>query len=410
MELDDIPRLNAAELHGGRHALYLSRLAHVREGMRMHNVAVMLVCDPNQIFYATGASNMQLWSTRTPARYLLLFQDGPSVLFDHVGGVHLAQGLPTITDIHKAEGLDYVSSGGDMASASARFAADITSLVRDHDTAIDTIHIDRLPYQAVDALRAKGFEVRDALEPLSLTRSIKQEIELPYVMEAMRRVEEGVARLENKAEPDKTEVETWAEFHYSLMAKEGQYASTRLFQSGPNTFPYFQEAGGRVLQKGDLLCLDTDAVAFENYAVDFSRTFLCGNGRATVDQKLLYARAREQLEWNAELLRPHVEYRELAEKAWNVPEEHLQSRYYCVGHGLGMAGEFPNIPHHDTSDGTYPLEGKLEPGMIICIESYIGWDKSNEGVKLEDQFLIHETGALRMSNYSFDERLQTRMI
>ena len=41
--------------------------------------------------------------------------------------------------------------------------------------------------------------MRDALEPLSLTRAIKLEVELPYVTEAMRRVEEGVARLESRA-------------------------------------------------------------------------------------------------------------------------------------------------------------------------------------------------------------------
>ena len=148
--------------------------------------------------------------------------------------------------------------------------------------------------------------------------------------------------------------------------------STRLFQSGPNTFPYFQEAGARGLERGHLLCLDTDALAFENYAVDFSRTFLCGSQRATTDQKLPYAWAREQLEWNADLLKPGLAYRELAERAWKVPQDHQASRYYCIGHGLGMASEFPNIPHMDAAGAAYPLDFYIEPGMIICLESYIG--------------------------------------
>jgi len=397
-------------LKAGRHDLYLARLKHLKDGMKQHNVPVLLVCDPNQIFYASGASNMQIWSQRTPARYLLVFADGPSILYDHIGGVHLAQHLPTIDEIKPSEGLDYVSAGGDVAAASNRFADEIHSVIKEHNPDIDTLHIDRLPFMAVDALRVRGLHIKDALEALSITRSIKLDVELPYIREAMRRVELGVHRLESKAEPDKTETETWAEFHYTLMAKEGQYVSTRLFQSGDNTYPYFQEAGGRVLQKGDLLCLDTDALAFENYAVDFSRTFLCGDGKPTSDQMLLYARAREQLEQNAGLLAPHAEYREIAEKAWNVPEEHMKSRYYCVGHGLGMAGEFPNIPHKDPAGGPYTLDGKLEPGMIICIESYVGWDKSNEGVKLEDQFLITDDGVERMSEYHFDDRLSGRMI
>lgn len=99
-----------------------------------------------------------------------------------------------------------------------------------------------------------------------------------------------------------------------------------------------------------------------------------------------------------------MSFRKLAEKAWKIPAEHQQSRYYCIGHGLGMSGEFPNIPHH-TPDSDYPLPGHLEPGMVICLESYIGWDKSNEGVKLEDQFLILENHVERMSLFPFDDRL-----
>jgi Xaa-Pro aminopeptidase len=206
---------------------------------------------------------------------------------------------------------------------------------------IDRIHVDRLPWQAVDALRAHGMHIADALEPMCMTRAIKLDIELPYIREAMARVETGVARVENTAEPGRSETETWAEFHYELMAKQGQYVSTRLFQSGPNTYPYFQETGTRRLEPGDLLALDTDALGYENYAVDFSRTFLCGDLRPTDDQRLLYARAREQLEHNAGLLAPDVEFRELAEKAWRIPDEHQSSRYYCFGHGWRMAQHSP---------------------------------------------------------------------
>ncbi|MEM7188928.1 MAG: Xaa-Pro peptidase family protein [Pseudomonadota bacterium] len=398
------------DLEAGLHDLYLARQAHLRAGMAAHDLPALLTIDPNQILYATGATNMTVWSSRTPARYLLIIADGPCILFDYVGGEHLAAGLPTIDEIRTARGLCYVSSGGDILGAARNFAADILATLADHTSDIDQIAVDRFPFQAVDALRNRGIDVVDGHQAMSLTRAIKLDCEIPYVREAMSRVHTGVARLENKAEPEKTEAEVWAEFHYTLMAKEGQYVTTRLFQSGPNTFPYFQETGGRHLQVGDLLCLDTDAIGYHGYAVDFSRTFLCGDGRPTADQRLLYARAREQLEHNAALLAPGISYREIAEKAWQIPEEHQASRYYCIGHGLGMAGEFPNIPHWDDRSQPYRLQGHLEPGMIICLESYIGWDKSAEGVKLEDQFLILEDGVERMSSYAFDDRLGGREV
>ena len=397
---------NRATLESRRMQLYQSRLDYLRSHMAKQNVAALLLIDPNDIFYASGASNMQLFTMRTPSRYLLILEDGPCILYEYMGCEHLATELPTIDEIRLATGLCNRSSGGQVEQASRQFAAEIKSVIKDHNPSIDTIAIDRFPYAAVDALRAQGLTITDAEDVLLPARAVKLPLELPYLREAMKRVEAGVRRLENSAEPDKTESETWAEFHYELMAKEGQYICTRLFQSGPNTFPYFQEAGARALEKGDLLCLDTDACAYEYYCVDFSRTFLCGDGRANSDQKLLYARAREQLETNADLLKPWITYRELAEKAWKIPPEHQQSRYYCIGHGLGMSGEFPNIPHHSPGSD-YPLDGHLEPGMVICLESYIGWDKSNEGVKLEDQFLILEDRVERMSLYPFDDRLES---
>jgi len=391
-------------LESKRIALYQTRQRHLRNEMQKCDVAALLLVDPNDIFYACGARNMEIFTQRTPSRYLLLFNEGPCILYEYIGCEHLAKDLPTVDEIRHAEGLCIKSSGGDVLQASERFAVEIAATIKAHNADIDSVAIDRFPYIAVDALRAGGLIITNAELVLLPARAIKSPIELPYIREAMKRVESGVKRLEQSAEPDKTETQTWAEFHYDLMAKEGQYVCTRLFQSGPNTFPYFQEAGSRVLKKGDLLCLDTDACAFENYCVDFSRTFLCGDGKANTDQKLLYARAREQLETNAALLKPEMEFRELAEKAWQIPTEHQQSRYYCIGHGLGMSGEFPNIPHHHPGTD-YPLSGHLEPGMVICLESYVGWDKSNEGVKLEDQFLILEDRVERMSLYHFDDRL-----
>ena len=210
-----------AELIANRDDLYLASLAHTRDGMRRHDIPVLVIVDPNQIFYSTGTANMQIWSARTPAPYLLIFLEGPVILYDFAGSQHLAQGLPTIDEIRLAEGVDHVSSGEDLPRACDRFAQEIAAMIRSHDPAIDHIAVDRFPFQAVDALRGEGLDVVDALEALSLTRAIKLPIELPYIREAMRRVELGVRRLEERAEPSLTEAETWAEFHYEMMAKHG---------------------------------------------------------------------------------------------------------------------------------------------------------------------------------------------
>ena len=47
--------------------------------------------------------------------------------------------------------------------------------------------------------------------------------------------------------------------------------------SGPNTNPWNLEAGARVMEAGDLVFVDTDAVGIEGYFADVSRTFLVGD-------------------------------------------------------------------------------------------------------------------------------------
>ncbi len=387
------------------HPLYLARLAHLRGVMRARQVPVAVVVDPINILYATGARNMTVWTSRTPARYLLLFADGPAVLYDFFGCEHLARGLPTIDEIRPALGLCHVSSLGMPEAAGKAFAAEIDARLREHLGAAERrLAVDRFPFQTIDALRALGLQLQDADPVFAQARATKLPIELPTIREAVRRVEAAAQELEALITPGRTEAAVWGAFQNRFIAQEGQYSTTRLLQSGERTFPYFQECSARVLQAGDLLCFDTDALGYLGYAVDFSRTFLCGDAPASAVQRQLYARAREQLEWNIALIAPGAAYEEIARKAWPVPPEHQQSRYYAVGHGLGMSGEFPNIPHH--RPGTpYPLPGQVQPGMVLCIESYIGSAEAGQGVKLEEQLLVTEHGVERLSRMPFDVRL-----
>lgn len=386
------------------HALYLARRQRLQSVMRAMAVPVAVIVDPINILYATGARNMTVWTARTPARYLLVFADGPCILYDFFGCEHLASGLPTIDEIRPALGLCHVSSMADPVAAGQAFAAEIDDCMRQHLGSERRLAVDRFPFQTIDALRARGLHLHDADPVFAGARAIKMPIELPYIREAVHRVEQAADEMQALIEPGRSEVAIWADFQRRFVALEGQYTTTRLMQSGPRSFPYFQECSDRLLQSGDLLCFDTDALGYLGYAVDFSRTFLCGAGAPTAMQKTLYGRARAQLEHNIALIQPGMAYEEIAERAWAVPPEHQQSRYYAVGHGLGMSGEFPNIPHKKPGQ-PYPLAGEVEPGMVICIESYIGSADAAQGVKLEEQLLVTDTGCERLSTMPFDDRL-----
>ena len=287
MSYDVSSNSSVENLELGRHTLYLARQSHARDYMLKADMPALLITDPNNIFYLTGARNMQLFGLRSPSRYLLMFQSGSTILFEYIGCEHLAKDLPTIDQILPALGLDRIGSGDNVELAAILFAQEISGLINQENKSIDKIGVDRLPFHSIDALRAKGLTLVDADDALKSARAIKLPIEILYMREAMYRVESSVEKMEAGVKSGMTESEAWAIFHHGFMEKEGQYISTRLFQSGPNTFPYFQEAGSRRLKTGDLLCLDTDALGYEGYAVDFSRTFICDNIKPTDDQRCL---------------------------------------------------------------------------------------------------------------------------
>ena len=67
-----------------------------------------------------------------------------------------------------------------------------------------------------------------------------------------------------------------------------------------------------------------------------------------------------------------------------------------------MTGEYPYLYHRmDFPDAGY--DGMLEAGMTICVESYIGKESGTEGVKLEEQVLITESGIEVLATFPFDE-------
>ena len=71
-----------------------------------------------------------------------------------------------------------------------------------------------------------------------------------------------------------------------------------------------------------------------------------------------------------------------------------------------MTGEYPCLPYaFDWEAAGYDGDVEIAPNMTLSVESYVGHRDGGEGVKLEEQILITETGIERLSVYGYDERL-----
>ena len=117
--------------------------------------------------------------------------------------------------------------------------------------------------------------------------------------------------------------------------------------------------------------------------------------------------AWEQIHHNIDLIRPGMGFDELSEKCWKLPQACRPNRYSAVVHGVGLCDEYPHVAYLEDR-GHFGYDGVLQPGMTICVESYIGEHGGPEGVKLEEQVLITETGVEVISSFPFEDELLPR--
>ena len=404
-DLPDLATLDAApEDDGIDHvAVRAWRLGRVRAQMRARGIGALILSDPVSIRYATGARNMQVFTARNqPSRYLALTATR-SILFEFAGCAHLAEGLETVDEVRPARAASYVAAGEDVAARERLWAAETAALLRELGAADGPVGLERMNAGAALALAAEGIALTDAQAALERARAVKSAEELACVRASLEATERAVGRMRAAIRPGLTEQQLWSVLHQSVIAEGADYVETRLLNSGPRTNPWFQETGARVIEADELICLDTDVVGRHGYYADFSRTFHAGPGRPSAAQRTLYRVAQEQVAHNIALLRPGLTFRDYAEAAWDIPERYHARRYYLSAHGCGMTGEYPYL-HHRADFPEAGYDGVLEPGMVICVESFIG-EERGEGVKLEQQCLITETGVEVMSRFPFEAAL-----
>lgn len=150
------------------------------------------------------------------------------------------------------------------------------------------------------------------------------------------------------------------------------------------------------IAEGTLLLCDIGA-SFENYAADITRTFPV-SGRFAPEPRRHYQAVLDALRAAEGVLRPGATFGTLDRAARAVFEErgltkwsYAHSRDFSVRHGIG---HYVGLNVHDS--GTY--REKFEAGMVVTIEP--GWyDKdAGYGIRIEDFYLVTESGFRRLSS------------
>jgi Xaa-Pro aminopeptidase len=383
-------------------ALRAWRLARLRAQLAARDHAGIVVADPINLRYATDSANMQVWCLHNPVRYAFVATDGPVILFDFHGCAHLSEHLALVDEVRPARAWYYFNSGDRVVEHARLWAAEIAALVHAHGGGNRRLAIDKADRYGIAALEDAGLSLHDGQEVMELARAIKSADEIKAMRCAVATCEAAMAAMQAALRPGVSEQELWAHLHAENVRRGGEWIETRLLSSGPRTNPWFQECGSRAIEAGDLVGFDTDLIGPYGYCADISRTWLCGERRATAAQSDLYRLAREQIAHNLDLVRPGLALREFSEQAFRLPERYRANRYSVVAHGVGLCDEYPAVYYpEDAAQSGY--DGVLEANMTICLESYVGEEGGREGVKLEQQLLITATGAEILSRYPFED-------
>ncbi len=380
-------------------ALRHYRLSRLRRQLVEMDIPLAVLLQPISLRYAVDYREYPLFQSHIPTSYLFVPADGPVVLY---GAYNRHYEL--VDDYRPGAGFTPFDSGFHLEAAAKKFARDVEGFLGEVGAGgrHPRIAVEHLPADVFGALKSRGFRLVSGEAVMEQARAIKSQTEIDCMRYSIAVAEHGMAEMQKALRPGMTENQLWAILHQVNVAHDGDWIEGRMLASGSRTNPWLQEAGDRVIHAGELVAFDTDMVGPFGYCADISRTWLCGDGSPTAAQCDLYRHAWEEVQHNTSVLKPGLGLREFAERIFPRRREFIAHHYPCFAHGIGMSDEYPKLYYPEDRDRQY--DGVIEPGMILCVESFTGSDQGGEGVKLEQVVLVTDDGTEILSSYPYEGR------
>ncbi len=374
------------------------RLDRVRNELKKNNIEACILFDPVNVRYALDTVNMSVYNMHNLTRYCFIPVDGPIILYEYFNCEILSKGLDLIDEIRPAITWDYFSNGDQSELQLKKWVNEVNDLSNTYFKS-KKIAIDVINGPAVNELNKKGIKVLEAKKILEQARVIKSSEEIKCMRAALDVADIGIIKMRDYLKSGITEDELWSILHKTNIENGGEWIECRILSSGSRTNPWMQESSNKIIQDGEIVSFDTDMVGPYGYCADISRAFVCGN-KFNENQKKLYQTAVEQIDYNSRLIKAGVTFKEFTEKAWILPSKYYGNRYSVMLHGIGLCDEWPAI-RYPTDGGE--RSGTFQKNMTITLESYIGEVGGNEGVKLEQQYLVGENGLELMSHHPLEK-------
>ncbi|HYL09392.1 MAG TPA: Xaa-Pro peptidase family protein [Candidatus Acidoferrales bacterium] len=246
---------------------------------------------------------------------------------------------------------------------------------------------------------APQVKLNDLRAAIGALRQIKSPGELKFLIKAVDASVDAHLEAMKMMRPGLFEYQVAAKMVYvhSMEGCEAE-AYAPIVGAGFNSTSLHYDQLSKKIEDGDIVVLDV-AGQFSGYAADITRT-LPANGKFTPRQREIYEIVLGAQNAAIAALKPGMTFsptgsNSLSRIAYDYINSHGKDkqgrslgRYFI--HGLG---HHIGLDVHDAGVSPRPLE----PGMVVTIEPGIYIPEENLGVRIEDDFLITETGYKMLS-------------
>ena len=374
------------------------RLARLQAQMAKADLGGMLLFDPVNIRYATGHRSPGVAGMRMFLGYALVPQEGVPLVFGSANedGSYAME---------KGRFWDFFPCGRNVEEAALLWGQKVADQMRELGISGEQLGVDRLDVYSLESLRAQEIQVADGRVPFEKARAIKTQDEVSLIRQACAIADVAICRVRDAIKPGVTENKLFSILTATNIEYGGEHMDVRLLTAGGNTNPWTSYSTDRIVRPGDLVAYDTDMAGPMGYFADFSRTYLCGDGKPNGEQLEAYKLAYNFIYESLPLFKPGMSFPEIADKVPPLPEEYKAQRYPMIAHGDGMSDEWPCVYWSDQSWSGFGNDPDvLEENMVLSLEGLASKAGARESVKLEEQLLITADGPEILSHAPFDER------
>jgi len=366
------------------------RLERARAEMEAEDLGALVFFAGANIRYITG-SYQGNWKYNINIRYAVLPRGGEPVLFETAGSDmrNAMLDLPWMKD-RVQPAMTWQWAEGAVGEMADKMVASIYEVLKQHGVEKEKIGVDNLDLPALHAMEKAGIRVVNGWPAISRARVVKTVDEIEQLKMSASIGDAAMWHVKHEwLKPGITERQIEAKVHEFMLARGCEIIYDIIVASGGNTSPYRRWATDKLIQQGDLVIIDINAVGPGGYFIDFVRTFKCAS-KMSQEEIDLYRETYDSMYAGMENLKPGMTTADVVSKFPVYDDDKygtvtLQQFAHSIGitlyEGMWMSRAYSM---------KYPAE--IKENMYFAIETFAGHPGLRQTCRLEENVLVTKTG------------------